>query len=118
METLAPLALAAILGGGAETSVQLIIELPGNVERNIVHYECEGNDPLRVEYINAAPTFLAFLSAGAGKTLFVNVISGSGALYVSGQYEWWAKGGEATFTDLAAPEGEGTVTCLEFIQTP
>ena len=31
METLAPLALAAILGGGAETSVQLIIELPGNV---------------------------------------------------------------------------------------
>jgi membrane-bound inhibitor of C-type lysozyme len=118
MEAVAALSLAAMLGGGADTSVQLILELPGNVERNVVQYDCAG-EPLTVEYINAAPTFLALLDAGNGKTIFVNVMSGSGARYASGQYEWWTEGSEATFTDLTKTEGEqGAISCLEFNQTP
>lgn len=118
MEVITALSLAAMLGGGADTSVQLVIDLPGNVERNVVQYEC-GEETLSVEYINAAPTFLALLDAGSGKTIFVNVMSGSGARYASGQYEWWTKGSEGTFVDLTKTEGEqGAITCLEFNQTP
>jgi membrane-bound inhibitor of C-type lysozyme len=118
MEAVSALALAAMLSGGADTSVDLIIKLNGNIERNIVQYQCDDEQSLTVEYINAAPTFLAMLDAGGGQTIFVNVMSGSGARYVSGQYEWFTKGTDATFTDLMADEGTGSLTCSEFSETP
>jgi membrane-bound inhibitor of C-type lysozyme len=113
-------AVLALPGAAAavETRLQLVLELPGNAERNIVRYECEGTEPLVVDYVNASPTFLAVVPVEGERLLFANVIAASGARYVSGQYEWWTRGSEATLTDVTAPEGTEPLACLEIIDTP
>ncbi|HEV7275276.1 MAG TPA: MliC family protein [Devosiaceae bacterium] len=114
-----PLLLALPATAGAvETALQLVLELPGNAERNIIRYECDGIEPFAVDYVNAAPTFLAILPIEGERLLFVNVIAASGARYVSGQYEWWTRGSEATLTDAMAPEGTEPLACLEIVDTP
>lgn len=114
-----PLLLATVTGAGAvDTSLQLVLELPGNAERNIIRYECDGLEPFAVDYVNAAPTFLAIVPIEDERLLFVNVIAASGARYVSGQYEWWTQGSEATLTDVTAAEGTEPLACLEIIDTP
>ena len=94
-----------------------------DAELKTVKYDCEHHDPIVVKYLNAAPNFLALIpieADGATKTmLFVNVISGSGAKYVAGKYEWWSKGNDATLHDVtegldAAP----VLTCAEEVDTP
>ncbi|MBI4920275.1 MAG: MliC family protein [Devosia nanyangense] len=89
------------------------------MERKAVTYACEGHDPLIVEYLNAAPNFLALLPVGDQTLIFVNVISASGAKYESGSYVWWTKGADATLHDVtegldAAP----VLTCSEQVDTP
>ena len=114
-----PLLLALTAPAGAvETALQLVVELPGNAERNVVRYECDGLEPFTVDYVNAAPTFLALVPVEGESLLFVNVIAASGARYVSGQYEWWTQGSEATLTDVTAAEGTEPAACLEIIDTP
>jgi membrane-bound inhibitor of C-type lysozyme len=49
--------------------------------------------------------------------VFVNVMYGSGAKYVSGQYEFWTKGSDATLTDLMA-EPQTPLNCSEVSNTP
>ncbi len=96
----AALSLAALPAGAVETSMQLVLELEGNAQRDVITYQCEGiEDPMVVEYINAHPIFLAIVPIEGENLIFVNVISASGARYVSGQYEWWSRGNEAFFTD-------------------
>lgn len=63
-------------------------------------YSCNGGEPFQVRYLNAGPNSLALISVDGQERIFVNVISGSGARYVSGQYEWWSKGDGATLTNL------------------
>lgn len=102
-----------------EATTQVTITLSGNSETNIISYHCEGIEtPVSVTYINANPTFLAFVPVADQKTLFVNVIAASGARYVSGQYEWWTKGPDATLTDTTAPEGTAPLTCMEAAESP
>lgn len=70
-----------------------------------VNYSCEGSEePLPVQYINAGPNSVAILPVEGQSLLFVTTISGSGARYVSGRYEWWSKGEEGTLRDLTAAE--------------
>ena len=96
----AALSLAALPAGAVETSMQLVLELEGNAQRDVITYQCEGiEDPMVVEYINAHPIFLAIVPIEGENLIFVNVISASGARYVSAQYEWWSRGNEAFFTD-------------------
>jgi membrane-bound inhibitor of C-type lysozyme len=114
-------ALAMAMAGPAlavDTSMQIVLELKGNAERNVLTYTCEGAEPFDVEYVNAQPIFLAFVPVAGEKLIFVNVLSASGAKYASGQYEWWTKGSEATLTDLTAAEGTKPLTCLENSETP
>lgn len=114
-----PLLLALPIPAGAvETSLQLVLELPGNAERNVVRYECDGLEPFAVDYVNASPIFLAIVPIEGEPLLFANVIAASGARYASGQYEWWTSGSEATLTDLTAPEGTEPLACLEIVDTP
>jgi membrane-bound inhibitor of C-type lysozyme len=114
-----PLLLAlAAPAAAVETTLQLVLELPGNAERNVVRYECDGLEPFAVDYVNASPTFLAIVPIEGERLLFANVIAASGARYVTGQYEWWTSGSEATLTDLTAPEGSEPLACLEIIETP
>lgn len=111
------LPLAAALLGGVDVSAAVILNFTGNFERNVVNYQCEGLDPVSVQYINADPNYLAVMSVGDRKMVFVSVIAASGAKYVAGEYEWWTKGSEATFTNLRS-EPQAPVACLEVTETP
>lgn len=119
MEELTLAALLALTGApDASTSMQVVIGLSGNAQRTVASYECEGVEtPVTVEYLNAEPNFLAFLTVGGKKLVFVNVVAASGARYVAAGFEWWTKGADATFTDLQHT-GMAPVTCLEINETP
>lgn len=111
--------LAGLLGVGGDTtasSFQIMLAVSGDAERRLVRYECEGVQPFAVEYLNAAPNFLALIPVDGRTRVFVNVEAASGARYVSGMYEWWTQGADATFA-YVAQAGE-TVTCLEISDTP
>lgn len=114
METL-PLAAAALMGS-VDASAAVILNFSGNFERNVTRYECEGMEPFVVDYINAEPNYLAIVPIEGRKMVFVSTLAGSGVKYVAGQYEWWTKGAEVTFTDLLA-DGDPR-TCTEITETP
>lgn len=102
-----------------DTDLQLVLRLDGNAEHNVTRYQCEGMEaPLVVEYLNADPTYLAFLTLDGEKHIFVNVLSASGARYASGQWVWWTKGSEASLYDLTKGEDAPPVSCLEATETP
>lgn len=113
---LLPLATAALMGN-VDVSAQVVLSLTGNFERNTVQYQCEGIDPISVDFINASPNFIALVPIGPQKLVFVSVMSASGVKYVSGQFEFWTKGSEATLTDLQVDNG-GALSCTEVTETP
>jgi len=116
---LAALSLAAP-AGAVETAMQLTLTLDGNAQRDVVTYQCgEDQTPLRVEYINAEPIFLAILPVEEETLIFVNVISGSGARYASGPYVWWTRGAEASLYDeMAGEDAEPVSSCIEVNDIP
>jgi len=106
-------ALLALPAMAVETSMQLVLKLEGNAQRDIATYQCEGlEDDVVVEYINAHPVFLAILPVEGESLVFVNVISASGARYVSGQYVWWSQGNEAQLIDEQAGEDAAPIPCI------
>jgi membrane-bound inhibitor of C-type lysozyme len=110
------LATAAMMQN-VDVSAQVVLSLQGSFERSIVEYQCEGLEPFKVDFVNAKPNFIAIVPIGPDRLVFVNVMSGSGAKYVSGQYEFWTKGSDATLTDLMA-EPQTPVNCSEANNTP
>lgn len=116
---LAPLLLAASPALAA-VDLNVGINLSGDVQIVTTVYGCgDGAAPLTVKYINAAPNFFAIIPIEAEDVVFVNVISASGAKYVSGEYEWWNKGTDASLHNVtegldAAP----VLQCTENVQTP
>jgi membrane-bound inhibitor of C-type lysozyme len=115
------LLLASILGIGGDvsaTSMQVMIAMSGDAAVKTAIYECEGvAEPFAVKYLNSNPNFLAIVPVGGAELIFVNVLSGSGARYVAGSFEWSTKGSDATFSDLQHPDS-APVTCLERVETP
>lgn len=115
----APLLLAASPALAA-VDLNVGINLSGDVQIVTTAYGCgDGAAPLTVKYINAAPNFFAIIPIEAEDVVFVNVISASGAKYVSGEYEWWNKGTDASLHNVtegldAAP----VLQCTENVQTP
>ncbi len=65
-------------------------------------YSCAGGEPFSVQYVNAGANALAILPIDGEARIFVNVMSGSGAKYVSGAHVWWTKGGGATLENQMA----------------
>lgn len=104
----------------ADVTLGVGLSITGDAEIKTVTYTCDGRDePLTVQYVNAAPNFLALIPIDGRTLLFVNTVSASGAKYESGQYIWWNKGTDATLSDVtegldAAP----VLMCAENIQTP
>ena len=104
----------------ADVSVGVGLSISGEAEIKTVNYLCEGREaPLSVQYINAAPNFLALIPIEDKTLIFVTTVSASGAKYESGQFVWWDKGSDATLSDVtegldAAP----VLTCSENAQTP
>lgn len=99
--------------------ITLSLESETDIERKTVIYQCDNGEGFRVHYVNAAPNFLAILPVEGETHLFVTALSGSGARYVSGPYEWWSSGDEATLRDAQAEEdAEPLATCLAAGNTP
>ncbi len=65
-----------------------------------VRYQCDGARTLTVRYFNSPDNQAAILRLEGKPVLAVSVVSGSGARYVGGRYEWWTKGDEGTLRDL------------------
>ena len=116
---LAPLLLAAAPALAA-VDLNVGINLSGDVQIVTAVYGCgEGTEPLTVKYINAEPNFFAIVPIEGEDVVFVNVVSASGAKYVSGVWEWWNKGADASLHNVtegldAAP----VMSCSENVQTP
>ncbi|MCD7058708.1 MliC family protein [Pelagibacterium xiamenense] len=121
-KTLALAAAATLMATpvfAVDTSMQLVLELEGNAQRDVVRYTCDGlEETLTVEYVNAHPIFLALVPIEGEKLIFVNVISGSGARYASGQYVWWTTGNEAQLIDEMAEEDAEPASCIAATDTP
>jgi membrane-bound inhibitor of C-type lysozyme len=100
-------------------SLTLTLESAGNIERTITLYQCDDEQTVSVQYINAAPNFLAIVPVEGETLVMTTTLSGSGARYVGGPYEWWSHQGEATLRDLTQHEEAAPLaTCTETSNTP
>lgn len=124
---IAAIALALVLAVPAaqavETTLQIQLGTGGGTdfERRTMVYDCSVGDPINVEYINAAPNFLAFVPVDGEteKMIFTAVIAASGVKYAAGQWVWWTKGPDASLYDLTLGEdAEAVKTCSEVVNTP
>ncbi|WP_157133063.1 MliC family protein [Roseobacter sp. SK209-2-6] len=93
------LALAMFSGAGAATaevgqSISIRIDAAGSF--NSETYVCEQGEPFSVQYVNSGANALAIVPIDDEVRIFVNVVSASGAKYVSGSHVWWTKGDMAT----------------------
>jgi len=107
------------LPASAQTSFLLGLSITGDAERKLVRYDCDGAESFDVEYVNAAPNFLAFVPRDGPTYLMASVVAASGVRYAAATYVWWTKGTEAALYD--ATEGDDAapvLTCSEHIQTP
>lgn len=113
---------AAPLSPSAPSTVAaltLTLDSAGDIERRIVRYNCDDEQALSVQYINAAPNFLAIVPVEGQSLVFASALSASGARYVSGPYEWWSHQGEATLRDLMQDEDAAPLaSCTETSNTP
>lgn len=94
-------------------TLTLTLDASSDIERRTVVYQCDNGEGFRVQYVNAAPNFLAIVPVEGETHIFATTISASGARYVSGPYEWWDTGDEATLRDLRSSEEDAPLaTCL------
>jgi membrane-bound inhibitor of C-type lysozyme len=118
----APDADAAPPGGVPAAASSLVITLgaTGDFDRKTVKYGCEGDvDALSVDYINAAPNYLALIPLDGSTLLFNTVLAASGAKYAAGKYVWWNKGTDAALYDLTlGANAKPVLTCSELDETP
>ena len=100
-------------------NLTLTLESAGDIERTVVTYQCEDEQALTVQYINAAPNFLAILPVDGVNHVFATTIAASGARYVSGPYEWWSHQCEGTLRDMMQDEdAEPLAACSQINNTP
>lgn len=97
----------AVLVATAAPVAALELDLPGEAQRINASYLCDGARELDIEFINVGTNSLAIMDWDGQKVVMANVLSGSGARYAGGQYEFWDKGGNATLTDLRSDDTNG-----------
>jgi membrane-bound inhibitor of C-type lysozyme len=114
-EAAAPAAVSTVT-----SAIVINLGAAGDFDRKTINYGCEGDvDHLAVDYINAAPNYLALLPLDGGTVLFNTVLAASGAKYAAGKYVWWNKGNEASLYDLTqGPNAKPVLTCSELNETP
>ena len=113
--------IASVPTAPPTVSVGLTLTLQSTtpVEQTSTLYQCDSGEALSVQYINAAPNFLALVPVEGEVHLFATTLSASGARYVSGPFEWWSTGDEATLRDLTQGEDADPLsTCTASSNTP
>lgn len=83
----------------AEATLSVVLNLDSESGVIAANYTCNAGTPFTVQYVNAGMNNLALIPIDGQEVIFVNVVSGSGSRYVSGPYEWWTKGSDATLTN-------------------
>lgn len=104
-----------------ETTLQLQLSTDQDFERRTIAYDCGGETLLTVNYINAAPNFLAIVPVEeeAQPLVFAAVFSASGARYAASHWVWENKGPDASLFDLTqGSDAEAVLTCSEIVNTP
>lgn len=110
-------ALAAEAAAGART----VLDLPGDAQITTSTYTCDGKDappPFSVQYVNAAPNFLAILPVDGKTLVFSSVLSADGARYAAGPYVWWTRGATASLADLRKGKDAEPISCVEASDSP
>ncbi|TDL79640.1 hypothetical protein E2L08_08525 [Palleronia sediminis] len=97
-------AIAALaLAGPAAAEIGITLGIGAADSLSTARYTCGDGAPFDVTYVNSGANSLAILPVDGEERIFVNVISGSGARYVSGGHVWWTKGDgamlESTFEE-------------------
>ena len=94
------LLVIAMLASASAATAQATLSIPlkiGTTDSVLSQtYACGDAKAFAVQYVNAGANALAILPIDGEERLFVNVVSASGAKYVSGAYVWWTKGDTAT----------------------
>ena len=105
-----------------DTNLSITLTTPsGAFEQTAFQYDCGTETPLSVTYLNAAPNFLAILTAPeeAAPQVFASVQSGSGARYAAGKWIWWTKNTDANLFDVTlGQDADPVLTCTEINNTP
>lgn len=118
---LATALFAPVAAQAAEARLQIELSATGDFERRVMTYDCNDGSSVTVTYINAAPNFLAILPVvdEPEPLIFSSVVAASGVRYVSGIWEWWTKGVDATLHDVTlGQDAEPVLTCSELNNTP
>lgn len=104
----------------ATSAVVITLGTAGDFQRKAVTYGCEGQDaPIQVDYLNAAPNYLALIPIDGSTLVFNTVLSASGARYAAGKYIWSTKGPDASLYDLTqGANAKPVLTCTELNETP
>ncbi|CAG9176238.1 MliC family protein [Cupriavidus pinatubonensis] len=100
-----PLALPSLLLAACASASAFAAGAPGIdsvrfPDVRTVRYQCDGDKDLTVRYFNSPDNQAAILKLEGKPVLAVSVVSGSGARYVGGRYEWRTKGDDGTLRDL------------------
>ncbi len=104
------------VGAATATASALTLDLSGDAQRTRVTYTCRASKDaapaeMVVEYINLPGNTLAVLPIDGKPTLFVDVVAGSGAQYVSGRRIWWTKGSGARLYDAVTRDFKAGSIC-------
>ena len=104
-------ALPVLLTLAAPAMAQPMLSLPLDADAKMTSlmHDCDDGRQVAVTYVTSGDDALALVTLDDGPRIFVNVIAASGARYVAGALEWWAKGDQATLTD--AMSDADPVTC-------
>jgi membrane-bound inhibitor of C-type lysozyme len=104
----------------ATSSLIINLGTTGDFERKTVKYGCQGDvDSIAVDYINAAPNYLALIPLEGSTLVFNTVLAASGAKYAAGKYVWWNKGTDADLYDLTqGANAKPVLHCSEINDTP
>lgn len=91
------IAMLATAGmASAQTTLSIPLKLGAMDSVMSQTYTCGDAEAFDVQYVTSGENALAIMPIDGEARIFVNVVSASGAKYVSGADVWWTKGDTAT----------------------
>lgn len=107
MRIMLPTLSLALMAGAASAEVTVSIPLRIDAMDSVMSqtYSCSDGRGFDVQYVNAGANALAIMDINDETRVFVNVVAGSGAKYVSGADVWWTKGDTATMENTLTDGG-------------
>ena len=107
MRPILPVLSLVLTAGTASADVTVSLPLGIGAMDSVTSqtYACSDGRGFDVQYVNAGKNALAVMDIDGEYRVFVNVVAGSGAKYVSGADVWWTKGDTATVENTLDDSG-------------